>query len=305
MADFTSSFWNWYIIILTVLGILACFWLIHWLSTKPLKPGEKVESMGHVWDENLEELNNPLPKWWLNMFYITLFFSIGYLVLYPGLGTFRGILGWTSLGQYEQEMADADTKYGPLFSKYYSSDLKTVAADPQALKMGERLYVTYCAVCHGSDARGARGFPNLRDNDWLYGSDPEVIEVSILDGRKGVMPPWKDALGGPEGVADVTSYALSLSGREVDTAAAERGKEKFQTLCVACHGADGLGNQALGAPNLTNGVWLYGGSEKAVSESIAMGRNGNMPPHREFLGEEKAHILAAYVYSLSREIGDE
>ena len=301
MADFTSSFWNWYIIIPTVLGILGCFWLIRWLSSTPLKPGEKVKTMGHVWDEDLEELNNPLPRWWLNMFYITLFFGIGYLILYPGLGTFKGLLGWTSVGQYDQEIDKADVKYGPLFSKYFSSDLQTVSTDPQALKMGERLYVTYCAVCHGSDARGARGFPNLRDDDWLYGGDPEAIKISILDGRKGVMPPWQDALGGAEGVADMSSYVLSLSGREVDTAAAERGKEKYQTLCVACHGADGTGNQALGAPDLTNGKWLYGGSEKAISETIALGRNGIMPPHREFLGEEKVHILAAYIYSLSRD----
>ena len=301
MADFTSSFWNWYIIIPTVLGILGCFWLIRWLSSTPMKPGEKVKTMGHVWDEDLEELNNPLPRWWLNMFYITLFFGIGYLILYPGLGTFKGLLGWTSVGQYAQEIDKADVKYGPLFSKYFSSDLQTVSTDPQALKMGERLYVTYCAVCHGSDARGARGFPNLRDDDWLYGGDPEAIKISILDGRKGVMPPWQDALGGAEGVADMSSYVLSLSGREVDTAAAERGKEKYQTLCVACHGADGTGNQALGAPDLTNGKWLYGGSEKAISETIALGRNGIMPPHREFLGEEKVHILAAYIYSLSRD----
>ncbi|MEZ5542053.1 MAG: cytochrome-c oxidase, cbb3-type subunit III [Pseudomonadota bacterium] len=297
MADFTSGFWNIYIIILTVVSILACFWLVRWLSTAP---GEDIgKPTGHVWDEDLQELNNPLPRWWLMLFYITLFFAIGYLALYPGLGSFKGFLGWSSTGQYQSEMDKADAEYGPLFKKYAGMDLMAVAADPEARRMGERMFVSYCAVCHGSDARGARGFPNLRDNDWLYGGTPQAIEASILNGRNGVMPAWEQALGGEAGVADVAAYVFSLSGKEADPAAAGRGQEKFQQLCVACHGMDGKGNQALGAPNLTDDVWLYGGSKTAVMETIAKGRNGQMPAHREFLGEEKAHLLAAYVYSLS------
>jgi cytochrome c oxidase cbb3-type subunit 3 len=298
MADFTSSFWNWYIIIPTVGGIIGCFLLVRWLSTD-IKPDDLAKSMGHVWDEDLEELNNPLPRWWLNMFYLTLFFGIGYLVLYPGLGTWSGMLGWTSTGQYEQEIDLADAKYGPLFSRYESMDIVAVADDPDARRMGERLFVTYCASCHGSDARGARGFPNLRDNDWLYGGKPETIEQTIMNGRNGVMPAWESALGGEAGVADVAEYVMGLSGRNVDTAAAARGGEKFAMLCAACHGADGTGNQALGAPNLTDNIWLYGGSEKAVTETIANGRNGQMPAHKEFLGPDKVHLLAAYVYGLS------
>ena len=298
MADFTSSFWNWFIIVPTVGGIIACFLIIRWLSTD-ISPDEEGKEMDHRWDGDLVELNNPLPRWWLNMFYITLYFSIGYLILYPGLGTFKGLLGWTSTGQYEREIDIADAKYGPLFKKFQEMPIVAVAADPEARRMGERLFVNYCATCHGSDARGARGFPNLRDNDWLYGGDPDVIEQTILDGRSGVMPAWKDALGGDAGVADATEYVFSLSGRNVDQAAAERGGEKFEMLCVACHGADGTGNQALGAPNLTDNIWLYGGSRKQVMDSIAKGRMGVMPPHREFLGEDKAHLLAAYVYSLS------
>ncbi|MDH3933951.1 MAG: cytochrome-c oxidase, cbb3-type subunit III [Gammaproteobacteria bacterium] len=298
MADFTSSFWNWFIIIPTIGGIIACFLLIRWLSTA-IKPEEQGKEMGHVWDDDLVELNNPLPRWWLNMFYITLYFSIGYLALYPGLGTFKGFLGWTSTGQYEREIDIADAKYGPLFKKFQEMPIVAVAADPEARRMGERLFVNYCATCHGSDARGARGFPNLRDNDWLYGGGPDVIQQTILDGRNGVMPAWADALGGDAGVADVTEFVFSLSGRDVDQAAAARGGEKYQMLCVACHGADGTGNQALGAPNLTDSIWLYGGSSKQVMETIANGRVGVMPPHRDFLGEDKVHLLAAYVYSLS------
>jgi cytochrome c oxidase cbb3-type subunit 3 len=298
MADFTSSFWNWYIIVPTVGGIIACFLLIRWLSTT-IKPEDEGKEMDHVWDESLVELNNPLPRWWLNMFYITLFFGIGYLALYPGLGTFKGFLGWTSTGQYEREIDIADAKYGPLFKKFQEMPIIAVAADPEARRMGERLFVNYCATCHGSDARGARGFPNLRDNDWLYGGSPEAIESTLLNGRNGVMPAWKDALGGDDGVFDMSEYVLSLSGRNVDQAAAARGEEKFQMLCVACHGADGTGNQALGAPNLTDNIWLYGGSSKQVMETLAMGRMGVMPPHRDFLGEDKVHLLAAYIYSLS------
>ncbi len=298
MADFTSSFWNWFIIVPTVGGIIACFLLIRWLSTA-IKPEDEGKEMDHVWDGDLVELNNPLPRWWLNMFYITLYFSIGYLALYPGLGTFKGFLGWTSTGQYEREIDIADAKYGPLFKKFKEMPIVAVAADPEARRMGERLFVNYCATCHGSDARGARGFPNLRDNDWLYGGDPDVIQQTILEGRNGVMPAWADALGGDAGVADVTEFVFSLSGRDVDQAAAARGGEKYQMLCVACHGADGTGNQALGAPNLTDSIWLYGGSSKQVMESIAKGRMGVMPPHRDFLGEDKVHLLAAYVYSLS------
>jgi cytochrome c oxidase cbb3-type subunit 3 len=298
MADFTSSFWNWFIIIPTVGGIIACFLLIRWLSTA-IKPEDEGKEMDHVWDGDLVELNNPLPRWWLNLFYITLYFSIGYLALYPGLGSFKGFFGWTSTGQYEREIDIADAKYGPLFKKFQQMPVVAVAADPEARRMGERLFVNYCATCHGSDARGARGFPNLRDNDWLYGGDPDVIQQTILDGRSGVMPAWADALGGDAGVADVTEFVFSLSGRDVDQAAAARGGEKYQMLCVACHGADGTGNQALGAPNLTDSIWLYGGSSKQVMETIAKGRMGVMPPHRDFLGEDKVHLLAAYVYSLS------
>jgi cytochrome c oxidase cbb3-type subunit 3 len=298
MADFTSSFWNWFIIIPTIGGIIACFLLIRWLSAA-ISPQDQAKSMGHVWDEDLEELNNPLPRWWLGMFYITLVFGLGYLLLYPGLGTFPGLLGWTSISQYQQEVDIGDAKYGPLFSKYQGMSIPAVASDATARKMGERLFVNYCATCHGSDARGARGFPNLRDNDWLYGGAPEQIEVSILNGRNGVMPAWEQALGGEQGVTDVTEYVFKLGGRKIDATAAARGQEKYQMLCVSCHGADGTGNQLLGAPNLIDNVWLYGGSPVRVMESIAIGRNGIMPPHGDFLGKDKVHLLAAYVYSLS------
>lgn len=298
MADFTSSFWDWFIIVPTVLGIVWLFYMIVKLSrgNRP-EPGETVETMGHVWDEDLEEYNNPLPRWWLNMFYITLIFGIVYLVLYPGLGSFTGLRGWTSVGQYEEEMEEAEATYGPIFNQYLDRPLEQVAQNREALRMGERLFVTYCATCHGSDARGARGFPNLRDSEWLYGNDGAAIKQTIVQGRSGVMPPWGAALG-EAGVVQMAEYVVSLSGREHDRAQADAAKPQYATLCATCHGAAGEGNTALGAPALNNRVWQYGGSLTAIRESIRDGRNGVMPPHGEFLGEAKVHLLAAYVLSL-------
>jgi len=296
MADFTSKFWEWYIFIIVGLSFAFCFALIIWMS-RGKKP-TRVESHGHVWDGDLEELNNPLPAWWLYMFYITLFFGIAYLLIYPGSGVFAGGFKWSEVGQYEQEMQVAERKYGPLYEKYRTQDIKLVATNPEALKMGQRLYMTYCTACHGSDAGGGPGFPNLRDKDWLYGGQPETIKASIAAGRIGVMPPWGAVLGN-EGVHNVSEYVMRLSGRKVNTEAADAGKEKFQQLCSACHGKDGKGNPALGAPNLADNIWLYGGSQAAIMKSISDGRSGRMPAHGEFLGEAKVHLLAAYLYNLS------
>jgi len=300
MHDFVSNFWPWYIFVLVVASFVGMFWLLIWLRGATVAPGEKAETMGHVWDENLEELNNPLPTWWANLFYITLFFGIGYLALYPALGLWKGALGWTQTGQWEKEMKDAENRYGPLYEKYRSTELSALVADKDAARIGQRLFATYCTNCHGSDGGGGPGFPNLRDKDWLYGGKPEDIVASIANGRRGTMPGWAAALGEP-GVQQVSEYVLSLSGRKVDQNAALAGKEKFQQICAACHGAEGKGNPALGAPNLTDSVWLYGGTQTAVMKTIREGRQGVMPAHGELLGEAKVRLLAAYVYSLSQE----
>lgn len=298
MSDFTSEFWSWFIIAIAGGGIIWLFFLL--AGTNKAETEEGVPT-GHVWDEDLQELNNPLPRWWLYMFYFTLFFAIGYLVLYPGMGSYKGLLGWTEIGEYEAEVAAADAKFGPLFEKFEKTPIAALAGDPAAMKAGERLFVTYCAVCHGSDARGAPGFPNLRDNDWLHGGAPEKIEETILYGRMGTMPAWEGPLGGAEGVNEVATYVMSIAGRDVDAKLAEAGKAKFDMFCVGCHMPGGTGNQALGAPNLSNNIWLYGGSPRSIKETIAKGRNGRMPAHSEFLGAAKSHVLAAYVYSLSHE----
>jgi cytochrome c oxidase cbb3-type subunit 3 len=297
MSDFVSGFWGYYVAILVIVSIVACALLLKAQSVRPAK-GASIDTTGHVWDEDLKEWNNPLPNWWRWLFYITIVFSLIYLAFYPGLGTYGGRLGWSSIKQFEDEVAHADAVYGPLYAKYRDMPITQIATDPAALAIGQSLFLNYCAQCHASDARGSKGFPNLTDTDWLWGGEPKQIEETILGGRNGVMPPWGGALGA-EGVKDVAHYVLSLSGSPYDSIRAERGKDKFAQTCAACHGADGKGNQTLGAPNLTDKIWLYGGGEPDIVATIANGRNGHMPAHKDFLGEAKVHVLAAYVWSLS------
>jgi cytochrome c oxidase cbb3-type subunit 3 len=307
MSDFTSEFWNWWVIVLTAGGIAYCAYLL--LATGRMKAAKasKAELTGHTWDGDLAEYNNPLPRWWMWMFWITIAFSAVYLVLYPGLGRVPGMLGWTSTQQHAKETADFDAKTKPLYDKYLAMDLTHVAADPAGRAMGERIFLNNCAQCHGSDAAGSRGFPNLRDGDWLYGGAPEAIETSIAGGRNGVMPPQVATLGGEDNVKNVVAYVRSLSGLSHDSLKAQLGKPKFAQICAACHGADGKGNQVIGAPNLTDGTWLYGSSEAAIAETVTRGRGTNtlspgqsvMPAWKDTLGAARVHLVAAYVWSLS------
>jgi cytochrome c oxidase cbb3-type subunit III len=304
MSDFTSGFWSVYVAIATLAGIAACALLL-WTTGRKRPAGG--ETTGHVWDEDLGEYNNPLPRWWIWLFYITIVFSLAYLAFYPGLGSFKGSSQWTSVAQYDQEIVAADKLYGPLYAKYASQDLKLLAADPGARAVGQKLFLNHCAQCHGSDAAGGKGFPNLTDSDWLYGGEPETIEATILNGRNGVMPALGAALG-EDGTKAVANYVRSLSGLAHDAKLATLGRDRFAANCAACHGAEGKGNQTLGAPNLTDGVWLYGASEAAIVETVTLGRGLNtlaagrsaMPAHKDTLGPAKVHILAAYVYGLSQ-----
>ncbi|TIC78465.1 cytochrome-c oxidase, cbb3-type subunit III [Crenobacter intestini] len=294
-----SNFWSNWVTFIVVVGILGVTLVLFTQSkAKVNKPGESEDTTGHRWDDDLEEYNNPLPRWWMWMFYLTIAFGIGYLVLYPGLGNFKGVRNWSSVGQYKEEVEQAQAKYEPLYAKYKSMDVKAVAADPQAQEMGKRLFQTYCIQCHGSDARGAKGFPNLTDNDWLWGGQIDTIHTTIAAGRHGQMPAWGAAFG-EEKVKDTANFVMSLSGKKHDADRAARGKETFAAVCAACHGPDGKGNQALGAPNLTDNTWLYGGTEKTIIETITNGRQNQMPAWKDFLGDDKVHVLTAYVWSLS------
>lgn len=296
MSDFVSGFWNLYVVVIVLVSILACAVLLYMQGKAKFTPGK---TMGHVWDENLEEYNNPMPKWWSWMFIITVVFALVYLALYPGLGSFQGLLGWSSVGQYKLERQRVDTAVKPLFDKYQAMDLKAVAGDKQAMEMGKRLYDTYCMQCHGADARGARGFPNLADNDWQWGGEPEQIITTIAAGRMGIMPPHAQL--GADTIKDLANYVRSLAGLPNDSVRAAKGKEAFNASgCSGCHGPDGKGMHALGAPNLTDKVWLYGSSEAVIIETITNGRNNKMPAWKEFLGDAKVHLLAAYVLSLNQ-----
>ena len=293
-----NSFWNWFVIIITVVSILACWWLLHWTKGISDRSGDEVGSTGHVWDEDLKELNSPLPRWWLHLFNITIIFSLVYLVLFPGLGNFTGFLNWTQVSRYEAEIASATARQESVFARFRDMDGSALMADDEALEIGGRLFGNNCAMCHGSDGRGAKSFPNLADGNWLWGGSYDAVLTSITKGRVGVMPPMGAALG-EDGVREVVAYVQQLSGQKADPELAAAGQARFQMVCMACHGMDGTGNQALGAPNLTDEIWLYGGNPADIEATIVDGRNGNMPAHENLLNEDRRRLIAAYVKSLS------
>jgi cytochrome c oxidase cbb3-type subunit 3 len=259
------------------------------------------QTTGHVWDEDLRELNNPLPRWWLWLFIITVAFGGVYLALYPGLGSFEGTLKWTARSEHAAQSLANARRIEASLAPYAQRSVTELASDNGALGIGRNLFLNNCAACHGSDGGGAPGFPNLTDGDWLWGSDGDTIVASISDGRTGMMPPWGDALGA-RGVEDVLHHVFSLQGRKLPTGDARAGSVKYGELCAACHGVDGRGNPAMGAPNLTDGVWLHGGAIATVRETIEKGRTGAMPAHAERLGPTRVKLLAAYVMSLSKPV---
>jgi cytochrome c oxidase cbb3-type subunit 3 len=315
-----SMFWTIWISVITLGSILGCFLLLRWCLSNDTGV-EEGASMGHVFD-GIEELNNQLPRWWTILFYICIVWGVAYLILYPGLGGYKGLLGWTSSNQgilsleesklalqkdiddgnwndYALQIKYANEKFDPIFAEYAKTPVELLANDERAVQVGQRLFLQNCAQCHGSNAKGAAsGFPNLTDNDWLYGGSGDKIKETLILGRRGAMPGWLNSMG-EDGVAEVVAYTLSLSGRDVDLSLKEAGKARF-VICSACHGIDGKGNQILGAPNLTDNIWLYGGNHKTVTQTLYYGRNGVMPAFKETLGEDKVHVVAAYVYSLSQ-----
>lgn len=295
-----TSFWNWYVIIITIVTILGCFWLLQWtkgVSNRDEEGG--TGTTGHVWDEDLVELNNPLPKWWLNLFYITIVFAGIYFVLFGGLGNIAGVLGWSQEGQYEQEMQAATEAQEVIFARYREMDSEALIADAEAKATGQRLFANNCAQCHGSDGRGARGFPNLADNNWQYGGSFETIMQTLENGRVGAMPVMVGGLD-DKAIGELVVYVQSMSGQKADPELAAAGKKNFDMLCIACHGVDGSGNQALGAPRLNDNIWLYGGDPESIRETLVKGRNGMMPAFKDSLSEDQRRLITAYVIGLSR-----
>lgn len=297
MSDFIHNFWSVYITAITLGGIIACALLL-WATSRKKVAANADNTTGHVWDEDLREMNHPLPLWWVGLFIITMVFSLGYLYLYPGLGSAAGSQGWTSKGQYTDEVAKANDALKPLYAKYDGQPPEDLVKDPKAMAIGERLFMNHCAQCHGSDARGSKGFPNLTDADWLYGGTADKIKETLTQGRMGVMPPMAAAVGSPDDVKNVAHHVLSLSGSPHDSLRASLGKAKFGA-CAACHGNDGKGNQALGAPNLTDKIWLHGWGEETIVDMINHGKTNQMPAQKDRLTESQIHVLTGYVWSLS------
>lgn len=297
MSDFTSNFWSVYVIAVTVIGIVACLFLL-WFSGKAKAMTASDNTTGHVWDGDLREMNNPLPRWWVGLFVITIVFSGVYLAFYPGLGNFAGKLGWTSTGQLQAEIAKGEADVAPIYARFDAMTPEDIAKDPQAHAIGERLFMNNCSQCHGSDARGSKGFPNLTDADWLHGGSPDKIVETLNQGRIGQMPPMAAAVGTGEDVKNVAHYVLSLSGSPNDSVRAALGKPKF-AACAACHGADGKGNQALGAPNLTDDIWLHGYGENAIINMVNNGKVNQMPAQAQKLSPAQLKVLASYVWGYS------
>jgi len=294
-ADFVSDFWHYFVAVLSIGGILFTLFVLRSQTTKKLAPGEKAEVMAPTWDGDLQELNNPLPRWWMWMFYGLTFFGIIYLVLYPGLGNFKGIWNWSSGGAFQEEKARVDGQFNAVMQPFMEQDVMTLAANPDAKKMGENLYMTYCSQCHGADAQGSRGFPNLTDNLWLFGGAPDDIKSSISGGRIAEMP--GGLAGDDQGAKEVANYVLALGGKAHNAALATAGKDKY-AACAGCHGEDGKGIPAAGFPNIVDDAWQYGGTEAAITESIIKGRKGGMPAQQAALGDAKIHLLTAYVWGL-------
>lgn len=297
MSDFTSDFWSVYVAAAVVLSIIACVILL-WISGTTKVSASADNTTGHVWDGDLREMNNPLPRWWVYLFIITVIFGFVYAALYPTLGSHKGLLGWSSSGQHAAEVNKVGKAIAPVYAEYAKMDVAAVAGDAKAMAIGERLFMNNCAQCHGSDARGSKGFPNLTDGDWLYGGAPENIKETITQGRNGVMPPMAAAVGTPEEVRNLAQYVLSLSGSPHDAVQATLGKDKFGA-CAACHGADGKGNIAMGAPNLTDNVWLHGWGADAVIKMVNEGKNNVMTAQNRLLNEDQIHVLTAYVWGMS------
>lgn len=294
-----TSFWSYWVSIITLGSIFGCVWLLY--VTRKSQPSDTVteDKTGHTYD-GIEEYDNPMPKWWLVFFMLTIVFGLIYLVIYPGLGNFKGIRGWTSVGQWEEEVKEANELYTPIFEAYAKTPIVDLAKDVEAMKVGQRLFANNCAVCHGSTGRGSLGFPNLTDDDWLYGGDPETIKTTLINGRNGQMPvKGLNPSMSSSDVDNLTHYLLSFSGRSDDKAAIQAGSEMYVTACAACHGDDAKGDQSVGAPNLTDNIWLYGGTAEKISQTLLYGRSGVMPAQKDKLSEHKIHLLAAYVYSLS------
>lgn len=296
MSSYLTDFWSVWVVALTLVTFVLMIWILFANRKRTHKLDEK--TTGHVYD-GIEEWDNPLPAWWFWMFVITIVWGFAYLIAFPGFGNFPGVLGWDSVERHDMKVAEAEEGYRAMRDKYLALSIEEIYTDPKAQKMGMRIFGNNCSQCHGLDAAGTLGFPNLTDDDWIWGGSVEAIKHSVAHGRQAVMPPWEAVLG-ERGILEATAYVLSLNGREAEQSRVEAGEAHYKTYCIACHGPEAKGNEMLGAPNLSNGIWLYGGKEAQIGHSLRIGRNGQMPAFTNTLSEDKIHLVTAYVYGLNK-----
>ncbi|MBL8298520.1 MAG: cytochrome-c oxidase, cbb3-type subunit III [Rhodanobacteraceae bacterium] len=293
-----SSSWSWYVIVLVVLNLVGSVWLL-WFTGKRRAGDPAPEQTSHYWDGDVTEYNKPMPRWWIVLFYLTIVFGTAYLLYYPGLGAWRGASGWSSQREHDAQRAENEARIAAAFAPYAEKSFEELARDPVARKLGQSLFASHCAACHGADARGARGFPDLTDTVWHWGGTPDDVLASVRDGRQAMMPPLASAFASDAEIDETVAYVRSLSGQQVDGQLAEKGAARFSALCSACHGAEGKGNPLLGAPDLSDSYWLYGGDVASVRTSVTTGRSGQMPAHGDLLGPARTRVVAAWVHARS------
>lgn len=291
MADLPRDFWSGWIIVLTTVSLAGLLWVVLGVFFGKDKGHDAAHEP--TWDGNLKEGDSAPPMWWFWMILSAMVFSVVYLMLYPGLGSFAGAFRWSQGGQLATNQQLYELEFEAARAELLQRPLGELAQDPVAMHAAERLFIDNCAACHGVDAAGqADHFPNLRDADWLWGGEAAQIEQSIRNGRSGVMIAWQAVLG-DAGVTNVADYVLQLAAGSASEEHA--GRQQYMTLCVACHGPDGAGNQLLGAPRLNDDIWLYGGSREAIEYTLVNGRNGMMPAFEGRLDELQIKLLVAWL----------
>ena len=290
------SFWGWWSAGIAVIGLI---WLAWWSASVYAAGKDSIKAPEEVWDDDLSEGNDEPPKWWFYSLFAALIFSAGYIILYPGLGDNTGLLKWSQLGQFSAGMENYRARTEQTHRNWLDAPLSELAANASAMASARRLYANNCAACHGTDAAGQAGlFPDIADDIWHWGNSEEQLLATLHNGRNGVMPAHL-AIVGESGVELLADYVLAMQKNEHTDSSHDQARSLYATSCAACHGVDGAGNQALGAPGFVNHKWVYvkdgENPRPAIIETIANGRNGVMPAQGERLSESQIRVLAAWL----------
>lgn len=287
-----SDFWAGYIVVITGVTFVALVWFV---ANVYFSPADDAEIEHQVWDHDLREGNAPAPIWWFWLIFSLMVVSVVYLLLYPGLGNYNGVLEWSQGGEVESSRAAYVASFGDERARIAATEIDVLAGDPAMVAAGRRVYTVHCAACHGTEAEGqASLFPDLTDEHWQWGATAAAIEETIRSGRTAVMPPLLAALG-EDSVAGLARYVVALNDGTAADSVHDAARTQFAALCGACHGADATGNTVLGAPDLTAGAWTYGGGFDQIFRSIAEGRTGQMPAFGDKLDTTQIRLLGAWL----------